>query len=390
MNESLQHPPLELPSEADLMAAEAHGAILHRLDKTPNEKQKELNNIHDYVQMATSPKKEEVENDLGIEFRWLTPRDKYYLFQAIKSSDEDRIKDIKKFFHTFSFVGIETFVSLDYDKELGNEIIQYGFRNPERAKELFTYFSVVLGTIEQISNQIKIGVKDSLSKEEMDSLGDQVYEAMLRKLKDVLLAGVRSEKYDISAENTIDALQGLQGSLDLINEFLKPHDSYVTKIKIKMPKGQSPQFLLTDLNGHQYRLKYIVRPRADEQAQARINFELFFNTKNPNEKLRKVFEQETTWIDNEKRKGVQNESVFRIGIDLDTHDTLNPTLSLDMGRSAIESERRNASGETLGNILAKVSGEGTHTPYSFDKRFSDPETFAKLAESLNSYLQNLS
>ena len=316
----------------------------------------------------------------------LKPRERYYVSLLLKDKaiDKEKINKILDF-------DMNIFIITEYDHSITTELVDY-LQDKIRARETKRLVRTALENFEVfgkiISNMLD---KDpELKKEKAGDLAEfsqQVFEALVRKMKDLCLVIIRAKDEETHKKGE-DALEGLSKSIAIIFNMLGKGSTYKRDV-IEMPHGQMPQFLLTDYNEKEYKLKFLVRPKAEKKAQARINVEIDFDTEKPNNRLREVFYQETEWLNNPKRKGVQNESVFRMGFDLDVDNPLNPGLSLDIGRCAIESEKRITTGETLGNLLASVSPEATHTPYSFDKKFADPELFERLAREFEEYLLSI-
>lgn len=375
-------------TEADIekYTAEAQGAILARLDKTPEEKAMDQADIIDYAHMMSISTRKAFEEKLGLEFEWLYPEERLYLLRFLKHSDEARVDEVAEFFAKYSLAGIRTFIALDYDASIGDKILEYGLSH-EDDEDLFIHFDELMEQTNIFAKQIGTATQNETgSTDDGRMLQNQVKEALVRKTKDVLLASIDAEAYGLHGQQGKDAMKGMLFATHIINEFFSENPSYTTEV-IQMPDGQMNQFIMTDLSGKKYKLKFNVRERATAEGQARMNIEVHFDTENPNEELKAVFAQETQWFNNSKRKDPQQESVFRLGFDLDTHDSENPILSLDVGRAGILSTKRESTGDTLGNTLAKVSEEATHSQYSFDKRFTDPELFANMANSFRKYIE---
>lgn len=365
--------------------AEAQGAILTRLDKTPEEKAIDQADIIDYAHMMSVSTRKAFEEKLGLEFEWLYPEERLYLLRFLKHSDEARVDKVAEFFAKYSLAGIRTFIALDYDASIGDKILEYGLSH-EDDEELFIHFDELMEQTNIFAGQIGSATQNETgSTDDGRMLQNQVKEALVRKTKDVLLASIDAEAYGLHEQQGKDAMKGMLFATHIVNEFFSENPTYTTEA-IQMPEGQMNQFMMTDLFGKKYKLKFNVRERAAAEGQARMNIEVHFDTENPNEDLKRIFAQETQWLNNPKRKNPQQESVFRFGFDLDTHNTQNPILSLDVGRAGISSIKREATGDTLGNTLAKVSKEATHSQYSFDKRFADPELFATLAVSFREFI----
>ena len=108
------------------------------------------------------------------------------------------------------------------------------------------------------------------------------------------------------------------------------------------------KFGVTDTLGYEYGLKIFIRPKAEKNAQARVNFELSFDTNNPNRELQKAFQNEI--ISHTQNKKTTH-SVLRIGIDREDYGG-NESLSLDVGRSEHSDTELTRSGDVLGNFLS--------------------------------------
>ena len=366
---------------------EARMSIVSRVDKDPETLDREVQEVRDYAELMSADFRARIERDLGFKMDWLLPRERYYLLNFLKRSERARVLEISDFYHKFSQSGIRTFMTLDYDQEIGDEILRFSRNNEQLAKEVFVNFDVLIDNIYAISELITKAISQSnqdFTEFELKALKDQLFEALLRKSKDLLIGIISSEKYNTDPEIATRSIHALSIGLFRIVQFFS-EDPYFRIDLRETQTGQKPQFELTDITGKKVKMKFGIRPSENLEGQARINIEMDFDTDNPDDEAKSLFHNKTEWLDG-RRKNIVEDSVFRLGIDLDTSDG-EPKLSFDIGRAEVNSQKRRSTGEGMGNILAKVAKESTHTPYSFDRRFADPKTFKSIALSFDKYLE---
>jgi hypothetical protein len=359
---------------------------INRLDKsaTDIEIEKKRNDAYEQLTQINDKDRERFIAITGINIdSFFTPRERYYISLLLKDKEieEEKVNNILGF-------DMKIFMITEYDHSIMKELVDY-LQDLIRSKEIKILVRDVLQNFDVFGKLLSnaLDQDEELKKKKVEDLAEfsqQIFEALVRKMKDLCLIIIRAKDEETNRKGLV-ALRSFGKSVAIISNVLSKGTTY-KKEMIEMPSGQMPQFLVTDFDEKEYRVKFLVRPKAENGAQARINVEINFDTENPNLEMKEVFYQETEWLNNSKRKGIQKESVFRMGIDLDVDNPLNPGLSLDIGRSAIESEKRIASGETLGNFLASVSPEKTHTPFSFDRKFADPELFERLAKEFEQFL----
>ena len=142
------------------------------------------------------------------------------------------------------------------------------------------------------------GLPEDVRKEFPGSM----YEALLRRSKDLLVSAhtleVQKAETDLTIEDLKHALHGLRTFLEIMRD-LETRELH--KFEVVDQTDQLYKFAATNKeNGAEYGLKVFVRPEEEKRGQARINFELNFDTKNPNEELKKAFSQETDFKEKKK------------------------------------------------------------------------------------------
>jgi len=205
-----------------------------------------------------------------------------------------------------------------------------------------------------------------------------IREAFLQRTRDLLFAA------GDNVQTVRRAMTGLQRFLDIVGDLDVKKGVYVFAPE---PSTDSELHKLRVFNigtDTEYVLRILVRPEAEEGAQARINFELDFRTPNPEDWLEEAFRQTNEYPQaTEARKRNKEESVLRIGLDLDEHG-----LSLDFGRAAYSGERLRRTGDLLGNLLTEKGSH--HTPEVFPAELNDPVRFRDMATSFRDYLDRIS
>ncbi|MFA4819284.1 MAG: hypothetical protein WC621_05600 [Patescibacteria group bacterium] len=293
-----------------------------------------------------------------------------------------------EFIDKFGLDGLKTFIGSDYGKNIPEAIFKLsnsklGYR--EIAKNIFSNYSETINqsnSFALLGNQIANNTND-IPGELKKRLPIELQEAIMRKGTDLIkAAGINSDDIE-KTKNVEYSLNGLNKFLDIIAD-LDLNNKYT--IEPKQFETNTVTLSVTDKSSnHIYELKILTRAREHHhEGQARINLALSFDTKNPDKILQDAFQQSTTFHKNKKTK---NESVLRIGLDLDTNESKGRReVSLDLGRNKYDCEDFTRTGDPLGNSLSTVSETGHHNPKSIDQRFADPEIFAKLVESFQKYL----
>lgn len=330
--------------------------------------------------------------ETGLDLGQLSFEEQKVISFGLKNSKQ-RPEEVIKFAKTYGIEGLRSFFVADYEGKLGKQVLKIGDNfSKEEAERIFKEYASIIDLAGDIKEKLSVyvGGAEELSSAVKSRLGQDVYEGILRRSKDLLLAASKiseDKEGGFSAKDVISALSGVKVFLELIGD-LNTQNHY--KIVRRDIFEQSSKLYIRDKkNNLRYQLKVLVRPEAEINAEAkinaeaRINFELGFDTENPNEELRRAFQQRT---DYKAEKKTVEESVLRVAIDLDTYYG-RPVVSLDLGRSRHQGEKSDRTGDVLGNLLSYVDKEsGHHLTKSFNEVYSDPEVFAKLARALKDYL----
>lgn len=360
-----------------------------RLDKTKEEREEDIHDLLDYSYlMREEGVRNIVEREFNIELSDLSLKEQFYFLQFIKNKEASEIEPVKEFVKQYGVDGLRTFVSLDYGKEVGSKILEIGKElEKEDVKEIFAEYSQITNLAEKfyelLSNSKAIQEADFPEDLKMEFPGN-IYEAILRRSKDLLVSAHMLEVENIDTELNVEDLKhafyGLRTFLEIMRD-LETQEKH--ELEVVDQTDQLYKFKARNReDGTEYGFKIFIRPEEEKDAQARINFELDFDTKHPNEELKQAFYQET---DFKAKKKTLQQSVLRIGIDRDTYGG-GEDVSLDVGRSAYDSDRFSRTGDVLGNLLSLTAEGGHHTTASFDKKYATPQAFKVIANLFQKFL----
>lgn len=305
------------------------------------------------------------------------------------TSVEDEIKIIN-LGKNFGKNGMRTFLSIEQGgKEMGEMIIQLTNSKiiPENLlKDIFEGYAVLLDEAEKLKNKMStVKEVEGVNSDLLRKMPLQIYDALLLRTKDILLgAYLLAKNGELKGLNVLDvrkATDGVSLMLKILNDLKKEENFSFQEIN---RTEQNFKYEITDKKSeYKYGLKIFLRPRAEKNAQARVNIELSFDTDKPNEKFQKAFLNK---IESHTQNKVMTGSVLRIGIDREERE--GGQVSLDIGRSAHSDEELTRTGDVLGNLLAVSSPDGHHTTESFDPSFAQEETFAQIVKLFENYLVN--
>ena len=304
--------------------------------------------------------------------------------------------------------GLRTFLTNSYDSKMSERIFAFAALTDEAVvKNVFASYASTLDH----ADKIKSAVTDGRDKtDDITQFSSQLFEAFVRRSAHLFYGAekIATSWYDAETEYTGETMRDLQESfhgISLLTGILADMQSgkhFTYMPDVKRSTGDNFFFKVSDRqNGQSYGLKMFVRPRAQTEVrskkggtagekeerkfQARINIELSLDELPPESPLHKAFFNQTEYAG--KKKTVES-SVIRFGLDLDdAYDP--PRISFDMGRNEYQDESQKRTGDTLGRILDRVAPHGHHLIESFDPKFSDPDTFAKIAEEFRLYCQKV-
>lgn len=317
----------------------------------------------------------------------------YYLSKS-RESHEAVINFSKKFGHD----GLKVFLSCEYGLELGDKIIDLSEKIDKKlAQELFFAYTNLATKSQNYSYLFDqfIATKN-LPTELIQKLPNEISEGIMRRAKDLLFVILKSENIK-NLTSGVEKIVSSFKALSLLGDILpKLEEEKQTNYSIKpnLEQTGSDNNYFFDIKDEKeqvsYKLKIFVRPQEDDEGQARINFELIFDTDQPDLELQEQFKQEIIyWPDDKKRRKIKRSSLLRVGLDLETRG-LKPGVSLDLGRAKRESQDLIRTGDILGNLLAQYEDEGGHhNTVSFSEELAKPETFADLSIQFRDYLSSL-
>jgi len=351
-----------------------------------NERVKQ-DDLLDYSYLIRNTTRREIEKDFGVEVMNLPIREQFYFLNYVKSKNTKEFDKVREFSRKFGMNGIRMFLSLRYDSEIAEKMIDFANENPEKAKEVFERYASLVDesvAMREVASEWLNSNDVDIPTDVKNALPAYISEAIVRRSSDLLRAvgeTYRSEEAQSTIEDTLISLRSVEFFFKMIaNSDVPERFEFERRKNIK---EDSAEYVVKDIEtGFEYELKLFFRPEADEDGQARLNIELCFSDKSDPE-LRKAFEQEIVY---KKDKKTKHFSRMRIALDL---DEINGTkrVSLDFGRAKYSGEKIERGGDVLGNTLAKGSPEGSHTFDSFPIGYSDPIIFKKIVLAIKSHIK---
>jgi len=355
-----------------------------------------------YRKLQSPYHRERIFEKTGIDLKQLPINEQLYFLDYLKFCDSEKLKQVQDFYSVYNKKGLKTFLSVEHGgKEMGDKILHLSENLPENeAKEIFNGYGSLIDNTNLLGNKISKHIETAIESNKIPAgvdiakLPNQLMNALMLRAKDVLVGAdnvlenqLSGAEEKLNTKDVTDAVLGINTLVSMLSDVdsgseyaYKKLDSFGNK-----PGEYLTKYLVSDNIGTQYDLKIFIRPKAEKNAQARVNIELSFDTEKPNERLQKAFYNETV---NHKENKTSAGSVLRIGIDRDDFN-YNNAVSLDLGRSERETEVYTRSGDVLGKLLSMTSIEGHHETTAFSKEFADPEVFAQITTMLAGYFANL-
>lgn len=361
-----------------------------RADENLEDYQKRINNLENFNSLLKFSQK--LVDETGIQFfNYPFEYQKILIhnFEILKEKEKEVIDFIKRYKEN----GLLAFLSTEYGEEHGEKVLKIAEILPERElKSVFAEYSNILelaSSFESIFKESILLKESNLSQHIKERLPININEGILRRAKDLLIASyplfVEKKKSDIEIQDIILSLKGLRKFLEIMRDFQKNKIEHEINFVNKKSHYGLDNFLyrVKDHNDKEYMLKIGIRPEELENAQARISFELNFNTDKPNEELKKAFSQSIFYKNENKEK---KSSRLRIAIDREVVGE-KEIISLDMGRDKREDKDFKRTGDVLGKTLTFVSETGHHNPDSFDPQYAQKDIFSEIAKTFNQYLR---
>jgi len=336
-----------------------------------------------------------IQQELNIDLSKLRIENQFYFLNFIQGKKEDDLVKFKEFIEKSKnkeekINKLRTFLSIEQGgREMGDKIVELWEKLTENvAEEIFKGYSHLIDSAERVRGSLSTAFENE-ENTLLKKVPNQIYEALLLRAKDVLIGAHKitiEDESKFNPDDVIKALEGITLMLDILADLDKKELFNFTKIE--ETKKNLFKYKVKDKKEQEYNLKIFIRPKAEEKAQARINFELSFDTENPNKELQEAFYNKTHFVT--KNKTITG-SALRIGIDRDTYGK-EDLVSLDLGRSEDAGSSFERTGDVLGKLLvfATESNTGHHTTSSFDKELAEEETFSKICSKLIEYLKHTS
>lgn len=348
-----------------------------------------------------------IDQETGVGFDAMSPHEVYYVRRAYESKNEEERVEIAKFLLHYELTGCAALVAAEYHPEIGKSLIGKfgkshteaggGFYEFEKTKvgvefnHMLNEFSRLFYSIEDLAS----AVKESDMEGDKEALSEQFFEALIRKGSDLIklfsmIQAGDQNAAEFSIEDVNTAMLAYSKTLMLLRNFFTPglrEGGVYAFEKYPEKTGQSPKYAVRDkLSGYTSDMKWFVRPQAGKDGQARISVEIGFDSKNADPVMRDLFKQKTTRLKDGEPIKEETNSTFRLSIDRDTTDQGRPVVSMDIGRAQFSGTTFVRTGDKFGNMLACVSSEANHTPFSFDPKFAEPETFSAIALKFGQYI----
>jgi hypothetical protein len=341
--------------------------------------------------------KNELEKVTGLYIDILSDEEKYYLLKVYDTlKPEERFK-LTSYIEATSLSGARALKIYEYNPETIHKLLDMFQVLEENSDD---YHSVVhavqsFSTLDEFMHDWTKEIEQGLNPDaqdpqsELHGIGYQLQEAILSKSADLVSLLVneegkkevkeedRNKDFDNKSRKIEIAQRALVLGTQIISEFFKGdrNNGFYTFKRKETLQGQADQFSITSFSGAEYKIKMFCRALEDSNGQARLNFEIDFNTEKPDLEMKDFFEQTITRHQDNK---TQTSSVLRIAIDRDTSISASPVISLDLGRSEFHGAKFSRSGDGLGNLFAEANASGNHTNMSFDPKYADEAVFADM------------
>ena len=200
----------EIKKYCSILLLPSHLLVKH-INKTPEEIEKEKQNLFDYTYLMNRPIREAVEEEFGLKFKYLSFQEQFYFLQLIKNKTVDEMQEVKNFTANYGHNGLKTFMSMEFDRDLGDRIIKLGEKlDPSMAREIFHKYSDIIDSAQDAfkyfqDNFMQAGAFD-------EKIADHIKENLFKKGADILVQFaekvVRGEK--ISNEEIIKELKNIK------------------------------------------------------------------------------------------------------------------------------------------------------------------------------------
>lgn len=347
-----------------------------------------IEDIYDFGFICRKSIRDRINKLFDIDQTKLSLQEQLYINTYLKTVNVENLQGVIDFSNKFHETGLKTFLSVEHGgRAMGDIIIELESKlEHSDAEKIFIGYSQLVDATEKlrISLEHNISGISELDTQSQEKIPFEITDALMLRAKDILLGAHKvamgGEKIDVTG--VINALMGITQMIEIIAD-LKDNKKFVYTKTLETDKNHKYTIFDPETK-YMYDLKVFLRPYAEKNAQARINFELSFDTKNPNPVLQQAFYNEIISFAQDK---TTKASVLRIGIDREDHNGIGH-ISLDLGRSERTDDVLSRTGDVLGNLLEIASTTGHHTTEPFSPEFGDSETFANIVHLLEKALIN--
>ncbi len=141
--------------------------------------------IFDYEYLMSRPIREMIQREFGFELKDLSLQEQFFILNYLKTISNREAGFVKAFSQKYGTTGFRAFLSLQHNRELGNEIIVIGHELPQQdAQAIFEKYSEIVDVANDVENYIRENVtEENFEQSQVDKVRDNV----LRRGTDLLL-----------------------------------------------------------------------------------------------------------------------------------------------------------------------------------------------------------
>jgi predicted GNAT family N-acyltransferase len=131
----------------------------------------------DFLFLISKPMRAMVKEEFGVALEELSLREQFHFLNFVKNKNEKEVQKVAEFCNNFGVTGMRAFLSLEYDKGFGEEIMTIN------SKEVFEKYCQIVDAADEIGKYIE---EDFGSSGVSQPVIDRTVENMLQKAKDIL------------------------------------------------------------------------------------------------------------------------------------------------------------------------------------------------------------
>lgn len=178
---------------------------------TKNEQEKpELNKqlLNDYAYISRPTIRTLIENNLKIKIGSVGITEQVYFLQFIKNKTRKELGLISRFTHTFGNDGFRAFLAMEYDRTLGDKILQIGEKLEKAdAQKVFVKIAEIIDIVEKENSELE----EMLFKDDEKVNITEVKFELLRKVN-AIISGFSDNLNKSDAKGVAELLEELQDS----------------------------------------------------------------------------------------------------------------------------------------------------------------------------------